>query len=205
MSYESIQIDKSHIIWETAKGTLILLPKKCKYEGYQFWIPSSFVKKGTAPQTVIITFRDDFKFKLEKYRRVSHDKKELIDAVFVPAIEIKEMFGITEHLEEYQSRYVDANYLNHTQNYGHAVKKGGFAERELIRHKDILKLYPTAKVREIKVGKWIKKPSPAECEYLCSLCRYSFIEGDPTAKCEFNYCPNCGAAMTEISEAHYVY
>lgn len=99
MSYESIQIDKSHIIWETAKGTLILLPKKCKYEGYQFWIPSSFVKEGSAPKTVIISFRDDFKFKLEKYRRISHDKKELVDTVFVPAIEIKEMFGVVDNLK----------------------------------------------------------------------------------------------------------
>lgn len=108
MSYESIQIDKSHIIWETAKGTLILLPKKCKYEGYQFWIPSSFVKEGSAPKTVIISFRDDFKFKLEKYRRISHDKKELVDTVFVPAIELKEMFGIAEQPEKSQSQYQDA-------------------------------------------------------------------------------------------------
>ena len=50
-------------------------------------------------------------------------------------------------------------------------------------------------VQEVKHGRWIKEPN---CYYRCSVCgdHHPCIKGNM----DYNYCPNCGAKMDEVSE-----
>lgn len=66
---------------------------------------------------------------------------------------------------------------------------------------DFLENLPAADVEEVKHGKWIGKQLDnfRKYEVTCSNCGWVGIENydsynDPS---DFNYCPNCGAKMTE--------
>lgn len=65
----------------------------------------------------------------------------------------------------------------------------------------MIELLPAADVEEVKHGKWIGKQLDnfRKYEVTCSNCGWVGIENydsynDPS---DFNYCPNCGAKMTE--------
>lgn len=59
---------------------------------------------------------------------------------------------------------------------------------------------PSADVAEVVHGKWMVNRSPVEVEFRCSKCNYSYIEADPNQKCDYNYCPICGAKMDANSK-----
>lgn len=65
----------------------------------------------------------------------------------------------------------------------------------------MIELLPAADVEEVKHGKWMGKQLDnfRKYEVTCSNCGWVGIENydsynDPS---DFNYCPNCGAKMTE--------
>ena len=49
--------------------------------------------------------------------------------------------------------------------------------------------------RKQSEGKWIIAVDSVDATFICSKCGYSYIEADPEAKTEYNYCPNCGSKM----------
>ena len=49
--------------------------------------------------------------------------------------------------------------------------------------------------RKQSEGEWVIAVDSVEATFICSKCGYSYIEADPEAKTEYNYCPNCGAKM----------
>ena len=59
----------------------------------------------------------------------------------------------------------------------------------------IIKNLPTIEAEPVKRGKWIEEPN---CWYRCSVCGQHY----PSTRgyMYFNYCPNCGARMSEGSE-----
>lgn len=46
-----------------------------------------------------------------------------------------------------------------------------------------------------KNGEWFVLESHTEVTFICSECKFSFTEADPKRKCEYSYCPICGAKM----------
>lgn len=48
---------------------------------------------------------------------------------------------------------------------------------------------------EVRHGTWIANRSPVEVEFSCSECGFSYIEADSYQKCDYNFCPKCGARM----------
>ena len=44
-------------------------------------------------------------------------------------------------------------------------------------------------------GKWIIAVDSVDATFICSKCGYSYVEADPQARAEYNYCPNCGMPM----------
>lgn len=71
---------------------------------------------------------------------------------------------------------------------------------------DLLNLVPKMlndRLEEInkKHGIWIVNKSPAEVEYKCSICGFSFIESDPEQKCDYNFCPMCGGDLRSDNNA----
>lgn len=54
-------------------------------------------------------------------------------------------------------------------------------------------LIPAADAAPVVHGNWEKFDHTCEVEYVCSKCNFSIVEADPKQKCEFIYCPMCGA------------
>ena len=55
----------------------------------------------------------------------------------------------------------------------------------------VIDILPAADVQEVRHGRWIDD----ETAYICSVC----FHGSPSGA-KWNYCPNCGAKMDEVSE-----
>lgn len=81
------------------------------------------------------------------------------------------------------SRYIDAEKLRE------AVNQWDMQELYLPVHfLDLIEVIPTADVKEVKHGRWIKDRNFNDDLARCSAC-HIFSDRQP------NYCPNCGAKM----------
>ena len=74
-------------------------------------------------------------------------------------------------------------------------KELGVEDRDLyVQH--ILDSAPTIEAEPIKHGRWVKI---SERNYKCSICN-DWWSGEEEEIKTFNYCPNCGAKMDEVTE-----
>ena len=66
--WKNININKNLIIHDTGKSTLIAMPHKSDYAGWEFWFPSKLVREAfNRKDAMNIGYNDDFIFHLKKY------------------------------------------------------------------------------------------------------------------------------------------
>ena len=66
--WKNININKNLIIHDTGKSTLIAMPHKSDYAGWEFWFPSKLVQEAfNRKDAMNIGYNDDFIFHLKKY------------------------------------------------------------------------------------------------------------------------------------------
>lgn len=66
--WKNININKNLIIHDTGKSTLIAMPHKSDYDGWEFWFPSKLVREAfNRKDAMNIGYNDDFIFHLKKY------------------------------------------------------------------------------------------------------------------------------------------
>ena len=93
------------------------------------------------------------------------------------------------------SRYIDAEYDLHDLPYYY-----DFSDEELSAIHSAMRGIPTADVREVVHGEWIRKADWKNIPTVCSHCKHEFneyVEGyewEETGDLP-NYCPHCGAIM----------
>lgn len=92
--WEKIQIEKTAIIKETQRASLISIDHG-KYAGYKFWHPKKLIR--FTDDTYFVSFTAEFKFKLLKNAETSFD---VLDAVELSGIEMKEYFDKNAGIEE---------------------------------------------------------------------------------------------------------
>ena len=64
--WKNININKNLIIHDTGKSTLIAMPHKSDYDGWEFWFPSKLVREAFNRKDVMnIGYNDDFIFHLK--------------------------------------------------------------------------------------------------------------------------------------------
>lgn len=66
--------------------------------------------------------------------------------------------------------------------------------------RDIAENIYNAGYRKQSEGEWVIAVDSVDATFICSKCGYSYIEADPEAKTEYNYCPNCGAKMKGVRD-----
>lgn len=99
MAWKNININKNLIKHDTGKSTLIAMPHKSDYDGWEFWFPSKLVRESFKRKDAVnIGYTDDFVFHLKKYEKQKDiDVKEFERAFCVVAGNIDA--SITEELE----------------------------------------------------------------------------------------------------------
>ena len=85
--WKNININKNLIIHDTGKSTLIAMPHKSDYDGWEFWFPSKLVREAfNKKDAVNIGYNDDFIFHLKNcYTEKDIDVKEFERAFCVVA------------------------------------------------------------------------------------------------------------------------
>ena len=100
------------------------------------------------------------------------------------------------------ARLIDADALLDFLDVGHLRHPSELCFSE-IDVANLLLHAPTISPDEVRdVGKWTRhvlKNANTPWGYDCSACGEWFVISDDTAE-RYNYCPNCGARMMEVSE-----
>lgn len=108
-------------------------------------------------------------------------------------------------------RLIDADKIEFTANgCGHPnckdicehTKDSGECCGWLVAHKREVDKIPTIDAEPVRHGRWIESPDNDGMDYECSnlKCRCRISYNDSRVSGDFNYCPNCGAKMDEVSE-----
>ena len=93
MSWKNLEFNSNNIQNETAKATLIKVPKT----DYLFWHPSKLVRTfGKKGYMLSLGYTDDFTFKLFRNGNGKHNSHEKIEEFELSAKEFEERFFSTE-------------------------------------------------------------------------------------------------------------
>lgn len=90
----------------------------------------------------------------------------------------------------------EAAYKTLTEYYHHSSGVQHTVLREALNR------VPTADVRPVVRGKWIRgnesRTGPTKDSYICSVCGEKTLSGFCGNPAKTNFCPNCGADMREV-------
>ena len=94
--WKNININKNLIKHDTGKSTLIAMPHKSDYDGWEFWFPSKLVRESFKRKDAVnIGYTDEFVFHLKKDGHCRYNSKEIISE---QDIDGKEFIETEEHL-----------------------------------------------------------------------------------------------------------
>lgn len=100
--WNKVGFNAQNIERETAKATLIKMPKSSEFSGWMFWHPSSLIRNaGGNGYWLTLSFTDDWDFTLIKGK--GQYRKEMK----VSVNDILESFNGTEHILENEESYLE--------------------------------------------------------------------------------------------------
>lgn len=79
--------NRQNIKAETDKAILVQMPHKSKYDGFSFWHPKKITWNGAHDYEIIISYTDNFIFKLKKYGKGKYNSNEVIKELEISAEE----------------------------------------------------------------------------------------------------------------------
>jgi len=89
-----VNFNSQNIVTQTEKAVLIACPHKSNYDGYVFWHPAKLVREaGGKGYFLTLSYTDEFEFRLKKYGKGQHNRREVIDECTVSGDEIAEIFS----------------------------------------------------------------------------------------------------------------
>ena len=93
-----------------------------------------------------------------------------------------------------ERRYIDADALYEMARTNPNYKDFCRSQADLTSLRELLDEYPSADVEPVVRGEWVKKPLGI---YYCSVCDEFVGSRGDEEYCEYDFCPHCGAVMTE--------
>lgn len=118
--WKKIAINKQNIKHQTGKATLIAMPHKSDYDGYEFWIPSKLLRRGSHSYELYLSFTDDFNFTIKKMGKGQYNRFKAVDEKTLSAEAMREAFGgVVEPEAEPDNGYVQVDepeYRKPTEN-----------------------------------------------------------------------------------------
>ena len=93
--WKNININKNLIKHDTGKSTLIAMPHKSDYDGWEFWFPSKLVRESFKRKDAVnIGYTDEFIFHLKKYGHGRYNSKEIISDQDIDVKEFERAFCV---------------------------------------------------------------------------------------------------------------
>lgn len=93
--WHKIFFNSQNIQAETEKACMIKMPNSSQYKECNFWHPKSLVREqGGKGYHCTFSFTDDFVFKVIKYGKGKHNKKDVIREYTLNTKEMFEEFGV---------------------------------------------------------------------------------------------------------------
>lgn len=104
--WKSINFNAQNIDYQTAKATLIKMPKKSQYAGFKFWHPSKLIRSnGGNGYFMTFSYTDDFTFKLIKGKKGYEQELE------ISPLDMEEAFEIVNEQIDCDTAEDDKSYL----------------------------------------------------------------------------------------------
>lgn len=108
-----LKIPKTNIVTTTNKAVLIAMPHSSEYDGYKFWHPAKIT--DLSQKSAIISYSDEFVFKLIKNGKGKYNYKEVLDKKEVKASVIEEAFFKEEFGDPFETHIPTPLKAEHTE------------------------------------------------------------------------------------------
>ena len=93
--WKNININKNLLKVDNGKSTLIAMPHKSDYDGWEFWFPSKLVRESFKRKDAVnIGYTDEFVFHLKKYGHGRYNSDKIIDEQDIDVKEFERAFCV---------------------------------------------------------------------------------------------------------------
>lgn len=104
MDWCTVDFYENQIKTTTERAVCINCPHSSRYDGFSFWVPAAFVRKGRNAAMMSLSFPSDFVFSLKKTGSGRYNRFQVVAEVELKGIEIYDAFGEpAERLNPYET------------------------------------------------------------------------------------------------------
>ena len=89
----TVDFYENQIKTTSARAVCISCPHSSRYDGYSFWVPSAFVRKGRNAAMMSLSFPSDFVFHLKKTGNGRYNRFQVVADIKLQGRDIYDVFG----------------------------------------------------------------------------------------------------------------